>query len=58
MSIIHNDLMVMRSLHIFEDDDVDYFIDFEELSNQLSEAIENEDYEQASKIRDEIKRRK
>lgn len=32
-------------------------VDFEELSNQLSEAIENEDYEQASKIRDEIKRR-
>ena len=32
-------------------------VDFEELSNKLSEAIENEDYEQASKIRDEIKRR-
>jgi bifunctional DNase/RNase len=32
-------------------------VDFEELSNQLSEAIQNEDYEQASKIRDEIKRR-
>lgn len=29
----------------------------EELSNQLMEAIENEDYELASKIRDEIKRR-
>ncbi|MFM6934050.1 MAG: bifunctional nuclease domain-containing protein [Flavobacteriales bacterium] len=29
----------------------------EDLSNQLAEAIENEDYELASKIRDEIKRR-
>lgn len=29
----------------------------EELSSQLSEALENEDYELASKIRDEIKRR-
>jgi bifunctional DNase/RNase len=29
----------------------------EELSTQLSEALENEDYELASKIRDEIKRR-
>jgi bifunctional DNase/RNase len=29
----------------------------DELSHQLSEAIDNEDYELASKIRDEIKRR-
>ena len=32
-------------------------VDLEELSNQLTEAIDNEDYELASKIRDEIKRR-
>ena len=32
-------------------------VDLDELSNQLTEAIENEDYELASKIRDEIKRR-
>ena len=29
----------------------------EELRNMLSEAVGNEDYEKASKIRDEIKRR-
>ncbi len=32
-------------------------VDLEGLSNQLTEAIDNEDYELASKIRDEIKRR-
>ena len=30
----------------------------EDLEQQLAEAIENEDYELASKIRDEIKKRK
>jgi hypothetical protein len=29
----------------------------EELENQLNEALENEDYEMASKIRDEINKR-
>jgi bifunctional DNase/RNase len=32
-------------------------VNLEELSKQLTEAIENEDYELASKIRDEIKQR-
>jgi bifunctional DNase/RNase len=32
-------------------------VNADELSHQLSEAIDNEDYELASKIRDEIKRR-
>jgi bifunctional DNase/RNase len=32
-------------------------VNLEELSKQLAEAIENEDYELASKIRDEIKQR-
>lgn len=32
-------------------------VDLEDLSKQLTEAIENEDYELASKIRDEIKQR-
>jgi hypothetical protein len=33
-------------------------VNVEELSKQLTEAIENEDYELASKIRDEIKQRR
>jgi bifunctional DNase/RNase len=52
----------------FDDDDADDHtfsaegnewrdVDMEELSKQLAEAIENEDYELASKIRDEIKQR-
>jgi uncharacterized protein len=52
----------------FDDDDADdqtfsaegnewRDVDMEELSKQLTEAIENEDYELASKIRDEIKQR-
>ena len=50
----------------FEDEDDPIFsavgnewkdVDLEGLSNQLTEAIDNEDYELASKIRDEIKRR-
>ena len=32
-------------------------VSLDDLSKQLTEAIENEDYELASKIRDEIKRR-
>ena len=32
-------------------------LSLDELNNQLSEAIDNEDYELASKIRDEINKR-
>ncbi len=47
-------------LHIPDENDLDEYADFEldELEELLNDAIDSEDYEKASQIRDEIKKRK
>lgn len=52
-----NDIELQRLMHQMDDDDTSS-LSIEELQRQLEQAINQEDYEMASKLRDEINRRK
>ncbi|HEY8403097.1 MAG TPA: bifunctional nuclease family protein [Flavobacteriales bacterium] len=52
-----NDIELQRLMHQMNDDDTSS-LSIEELQRQLEQAINQEDYETASKLRDEINRRK
>lgn len=52
-----DDIELQRLMHQMDDDDTSS-LSIEELQRQLEQAINQEDYETASKLRDEINRRK
>lgn len=59
-AITHHDekMMSLDDMDVSELEDEPVELSLEELQSALNEALENEDYERASQLRDEIARRK